>query len=850
LLRRLVAKRHRPGKIWSRAGEPTPVEHRDLEILRLIDEGTAAQTGVAFFREFVRRLADALECRYSFVSRFEANNTVAHVIAMWNGEALQEAFEYPLPGSPCERVLDGDIVAFDSNIAELFPAEREELLQMGAESYLAIPLRSRAGAVLGHLAVIDVKPKNWQERDFGILRIFGARCAAELEHERAEREMLLANAALARRLELEGLVAETSTRFMSIDADAIDAEIERTLAAVGRFIGSDRGMVFLFNNDKSAAELRYVWAQDAARSVGSRVQTLTRSDVPEVLDFFIAKNMLNASCPDKLPPGFAKLDRLLQSNEVVSRIAVPMVCHNETIGILGFHSLGVERDWPDEDLRLMRLLAEIISSALFRRHSGAALEQAKCAAESANRAKTEFLANMSHELRTPLNGILGYAQLLRRDPLLSPEQQESVSGIESCGDHLLTLISEILDLAKIESGRLQLDVGRVDLDNLLREVADVARVRATQSGLMFTYQTVNRLPAFVLIDDRKFRQVLLNLLGNAVKFTDEGSICFRVGATRIDGRRMRLRFDVEDTGVGIAPGDLEAIFDPFHQVRPAQRHVEGTGLGLSISRKLVALLGGSLNVRSSPGQGSTFTVEIEAEEAGAERNGAAHEGAPVAGYRGPRRRILIADDKIDNRQILGRLLRSLGFIVEEADNGQQAVDLARRTCPDLVFMDLFMPVKDGFEAIREIRAMSGDVSRTPIVAVSASAFDSTRLQSTAAGCDDFVTKPIRLDHVVEIVGRLLRLDWTDAASGSTEVSPAAPRRDWNALRLPQPLARELYELALSGDIQSLSRRLHESRNGDHATVDAVDALAGLAQDYDMRALRAVLKPLAALVDQR
>jgi signal transduction histidine kinase/DNA-binding NarL/FixJ family response regulator len=826
------------------------VEHPDLEILRLIDEGTAAQTGVAFFREFVRRLAGALDCRYAFASRFMAENTRAYVIAMWNGESLLEGFEYPLPGSPCERVLGGDIVAFDSNVADLFPAEREELLRMGAESYLAIPLRSGSGVVLGHLAVIDVRPKNWQERDFGILRIFAARCAAELERERAERDMLLANAALARRLELEGLVAETSTRFMSIDAGQIDTEIERTLAAIGRFIGSDRGMVFLFNEDKSVAELRYVWAQDPARSVGSRVDALRRADVPEVLDYFIARNMLNAPRPDNLPPGFAQLDRLLQSNEVVSRIAVPMVCHNETIGILGFHSLGVQRDWPDEDLRLMRLLAEIVSSALFRRHSAAALEQAKCTAESANRAKTEFLANMSHELRTPLNGILGYAQLLQRDPLLSPEQQESVAGIEFCGEHLLTLISEILDLARIESGKLQLDIARVDLDNLLREIADVARVRATQSGLMFTYQTVNRLPGYVMLDDRKLRQVLLNLLGNAIKFTDRGSVCFRIGATRIDAQRIRLRFEVEDTGLGIAPDDLEAIFDPFHQIRQARRHVEGTGLGLSISRKLVSLLGGELNVRSTPSQGSTFTVELEVEEAVPQRRDKTHEGASVAGYRGPRRRILIADDKADNRQILGRLLRSLGFIVEEAGNGLQAVDLARTTEPDLIFMDLVMPIRDGFEAIRNIRAMEGRVASVPIVAISASAFENTRAQSAAAGCDDFVAKPVRLDHVIEVVGRLLQLQWTDTAAASTNVSFAPPPRDWNALRLPQPLARELYELALSGDIQRLSRRLQESRNGDHATVEAVDALAGLAHDYDMRALRAALKPLAEAVEHQ
>jgi two-component system, sensor histidine kinase and response regulator len=819
------------------------VDHKDLQILRLIDEGTAAQTGVAFFREFVRRLANALDSRYAFASRFDAANTRAHVIALWDGAKLQEGMEYPLPGSPCENVLAGDIVAFDSNVAELFPVERKELEAMGAQSYLAIPLKSMAGRVIGHLAVIDTRPKNWQERDFGILRIFAARCAAELERQSAEQEMQRTNQALSRRLELEALVAETSTRFMNTEPDRIDPEIERTLDAIGRFIGSDRGMIFLYDDDASKATLRYVWPRAAGSTLQSRVPVMRREDVPEVLDYFLAQRMLNASRPEKLPPGFDKLDGLLGSHEVVSRIAVPMVFHNRTAGILGFHSIGIERTWPDEDLRLLRLLAEIVSSAMFRRETAAALQLAKNAAEAANRAKTEFLANMSHELRTPLNGILGYAQLLRRDPTLLPEQRESVAGIESCGEHLLTLISEILDLAKIESGRLQLDLGHVDLDTLLREVADVARVRATQSGLMFTYQTATRLPAFVLVDGRKLRQILLNLLGNAVKFTDQGSVCFRVAAARIGGGRLKLRFDIEDTGIGIAAAELETIFDPFHQVRQADRAIEGTGLGLAISRKLTMLLGGTLSVRSERGQGSTFTVEIEVEEVGAQRDVSLNQTAQVTGYEGPRKRILIVDDKADNRQILARLLKSIGFEVDAAEHGAQAVESVQRARPDLVFMDLVMPIKDGFAAIREIRALPTAAARVPIVAVSASAFENTRVQSTAAGCDDFITKPVRLDHVIEVVGRLLHLTWS-AAETSTEFSAARPRPDFRTLVLPQPLARELYELALSGDVQKLSSRLKESRHGEQATIDAVDALATLAEDYDTRALRAALRPMA------
>jgi signal transduction histidine kinase/CheY-like chemotaxis protein len=519
-----------------------------------------------------------------------------------------------------------------------------------------------------------------------------------------------------------------------------------------------------------------------------------------------------------------------------------MVYGNRPVGALAFHSLHHEQDWSEQDIRLLRLLGEIIASAMARREAEIALERARDVAEQANRAKSAFLASMSHELRTPLNGILGYAQLLRHDGSLRPPHAESVAAIERCGEHLLGLISDVLDLAKIESGMLEVDLAAFDLGDLLHDVSDIARVRAGQGGLEFSLEIASRVPGLVVGDQRKLRQVLLNLLGNAVKFTDRGSVRLRVRAQNSGGACFRLRLEVEDTGVGIAPDELERIFDPFQQVKQTGHYVEGTGLGLAICRRLVQLMGGTLDVRSEPGRGSQFAVEIDLQVAAASTIPAQASAVRVSGYAGRRRRILVADDKADNRQILVRFLRSLGFQVDEAIHGGAALEIARLNRPDLVFMDLVMPVMDGFEAIRQLR-LEPSLAGTRIVALSASAFDATRTQSIAAGCDDFMSKPVRLEEVIELLGRQLGLHWLHEMPEAATI-PTVPARPAASLDgLSRDVAHELHELAMMGDIQQFLARLREVRARDSQFAQAIDELEELGRSYDMRRLRERLRPL-------
>lgn len=515
--------------------------------------------------------------------------------------------------------------------------------------------------------------------------------------------------------------------------------------------------------------------------------------------------------------GYEELISIPQDGKIYARTSkVPLTnADGAVIGVLGcYEDIS---DIKQVEAALRQLNAELEQRV---RDRTCELQEAVEISEAASQAKGTFLANMSHELRTPLNAILGFSQLLACDETLSYDSREAIDIINRSGEHLLSLINDILEMTKIEAGQVSLKVVGFDLDDLLASLVDMFDYRARNKGLGLVVACHPSLPRHLRADEPKLRQVLINLVGNAIKFTHQGQVAVQVAPayplTQPPGPNdaLELTFRVSDTGIGIALADQAQLFEPFVQVSQGADGLGGTGLGLTISRQFVAMMGGDITVESQLGQGAQFAFTLPVQVAKGLAKPATPTAARVTGLAPgqPSYRILVVDDDKTHRYLLTQLLQSVGFEVRDAEDGQQAIDLWQRWRPQLIWLDMRMPVLSGYEAAQYIRAQesdpaqAGSLTPTKIIALTANAFEDDRAQAIDIGCDDFVRKPFQLDHLLTKLAEHLRVEYTYGPESATPTAPLAEVDAIAALRrLPVTELIGLHQATLQLDSEHMTR---------------------------------------------
>ena len=650
---------------------------------------------------------------------------------------------------------------------------RESYLKpLSISSMLDVPI-SIQGKTAGVICLEHIGEKrNWQieEQNFASYLAYSVSLAVE------SRDRLLAEQAVWDMAQRERAISTIVQRMrQTLELNTI---FETTTAELRETIECDRVAVYRFNPDWSgeiiAESVGVGWRplvgeQDSALANDKCTVKSLESSSPAVKDTYLQENQGGpyhsksnyVVVEDIYQAGFNSCYiALLEQFQARAYIIVPIFRGDRLWGLLAIYQNTGPRNWKTSEINIAVQIGSQLGVAVQQaellvqtQRQSAALERAVIAADTANRSKSEFLANMSHELRTPLNAILGFAQVMDRDSSLSHQQREQIRIINRAGEHLLSLINDILEMSKIEAGRTTLNENTFDLYDLLDTMQEMFKIKAKNKDLQLIVDRREEVPQYLYGDEGKLRQVLMNLLSNAIKFTKNGGVAVRVGmkepavtANLEPNSQFSLRFEVEDTGAGIAPGELGCLFEAFVQTESGRKSQQGTGLGLPISQKFVELMGGEITVQSEVDRGSIFGFEIAVKLGLACELSQPHSKRKIIGLAPNQEdyRILVVEDVKENRMVLMELLGSIGFDVRFAENGKEGVAIWKSWQPHLIWMDMRMPVMDGYEATKQIKEhpKGGD---TVIIALTASAFEQERQIVKDAGCDDYMPKPFRQD---------------------------------------------------------------------------------------------------------
>ncbi len=775
------------------------------EGLHRMAETTADKSGQKFFDQCTKSLAEVLGFPLAIIATVKRERPgVLIPKAVWHHAEFVEYEEIDLADSPLmEAEMTKGFIYVASNVQGRHP-NNEFLKEVKAAAWVCLPIIQACGDICGYFVAIDTKPV---ERTFDqlklIVELIGGRVAVEMERCWAMEE-------LERKIERANLLESVSRQIRaSFEPDEI---VQSTIVRLCLGLNLDRCLILSYH--ASPRPELIVSAEHVVEGIPNIDDREMTVEGDAFLEAILAEDTV-FRCDDVFnEPLLLESADALRERQVKSMMAVRTSYQNQINGVLMLQQCSEKRVWTDDDEDLIKAVADQVGIALgqakmlenerVQRHELArknrALAKAKSEADAANHAKSEFLSRMSHELRTPLNAILGFSQVMARDSLATEQQRQHLATINQSGTHLLEMINDVLEMSRIEAGEVTVEPASFHLAEMLDSVVSMFQTRV-HPEVKLKLGIAPDVPAYARTDEMKLRQILINLFGNAVKFTTSGEVALRVRAEQRNPDGVSSEWNliavIHDTGPGINEKELETLFQPFTQAESGRRLQQGTGLGLPISRQFARLLGGDISVQSRLGEGTAFSVTIPCEEANPaeldDQRLAQNQRARGLSPGEPSRKVLIVDDHLESRAWLEMLLESIGLQAESAENGLEALKVCEDVKPDVVFMDIHMPVMDGISAANELRQRYDD--EVPLlVALTASAFIGGQDKIAADGpFDVMLPKPVHEKSLVEVFESKLGIAFDYGANGyasaeadAIETKPVPPKDD-------EPLRIELNE---------------------------------------------------------
>lgn len=576
---------------------------------------------------------------------------------------------------------------------------------------------------------------------------------------------------------LHDLIINFSTLLVQARLEDIDQAVNTTLSRLGEYADVDRVYIFEYIPAEDVVNNTYEWCGTGISPEIDNLQGVPFDAVPHWKEKFSRNEYVYIPLVSEIAPEYHAEKEILEPQGIISLLALPLYNGKNFYGFIGFDSVRQQREWSVEHINLLRLAGDIIAGTLNRARFEHEIIAARKEAENANKAKSEFLATMSHEIRTPMNAILGFSEILHNS-INDPKNKQYISAILGSGRTLLALINDILDLSKIESGQMSIMEEAVDVQSLVQEIAHLFQPKTTEKGIYLHYEKYGPIPSALITDEVRLRQILFNIVGNAVKFTDEGGVLISIHTNQLEHTNLYdLTIKVHDTGIGIPQESIDKIFQSFYQVESSNtRKYGGTGLGLSIAQKLVNLMGGSIDVKSEPGKGSTFSLHLPSLEA-------ASMAMPEKDYQDwdtevivfDEALLLVVDDVDYNRELIRKYFENDKIKIIQAENGQQGVELCRQYKPDAVLMDLRMPVMNGYEAAEALKA-DPETAQVPVIAFTASSMkhDEEKIRRLFSG---YVRKPVTRNEVINALKHFLPYTTQDAETQSVGHDISALQKD-------------------------------------------------------------------------